>query len=132
MLGVNPRTGSSSFSMTLGGFLFNAGFSRHNLKLSYVGTPLPFKNNPFDIGSEWTWNIGTEQISNTEIAGHKTTNINLSDGHSFTMESKKSITGETIWMPLRHKIKDVIITGKPNDWVNKYNDWFERTYKKWL
>ena len=114
---VDSRTGSASFSITLGSFLFNHGQGRRDIKLFYSGSASPSNANPFGLGSEWAWNIGSEHLSTTEIHGHNTTDINLSDGHSFTLQSLRDSKAQTKWKLVRHKLQDVLIKGHRGSWV---------------
>ena len=113
---VDPRTGNASFSTTLASTLFNKGQSKRDLKLSYAGGPSARGADIFDLGPHWQWNTGHEHPAATEVAGHLTTAITLGDGHGFTMVSDRE-NGRTLWHPLRHKLRDVKITGHPGDWV---------------
>ena len=134
---VDPRTGRSSFTTTLGSMLFDNGYARRELKLSYSASPSPSFANPLSTGSEWSFNVGTEHPSTTEVAGHRTTDITISDGHSFTMESERGSKGNAIWHLFRHKLNDVFVVGHPGDWTvstatgvrehikNGYEDWEE-------
>ncbi len=134
---VNPRTGNATFTVTLASFLYDQSQGKQNLTLSYSGGVSAFGFNPLNIGSHWSFNVGTEHPSTSEIAGHETTDITTGDGHSFTMESMRNKDGKTIWHPLRHKLGDVIITGQPGNWtvamasgirehlLNGYEDWEE-------
>ena len=113
---VDPRTGNASFSATLASTLFNRGESKRDLNLSYAGGPSARGADIFDLGPHWQWNTGHEHPAATEVAGHLTTAITLGDGHGFTMVSDRE-NGRTLWHPLRHKLRDVKITGHPGDWV---------------
>ena len=114
---VDPRTGNASFSTTLASTLFNKGESKRDLKLSYAGGPSARGADIFDLGPHWQWNTGHEHPAATEVAGHLTTAITLSDGHGLTMVSDRDSNGHTLWHPLRHKLHDVKITGHPGDWI---------------
>ena len=114
---VDPRTGSSSFSLAMGNILYAQGQAKYSLSLSYVGGSSALGADFFGLGPHWSWNIGTEHASTSEVAGHLTRDINTGSGYSFTMESDRDKHGNTVWHPLRHKLKDVIITGKPEDWT---------------
>ena len=134
---VDPRTGNAAFTLTMASTLYNLGQSKRELTLSYTGSPSAKGPDSFDLGPHWSWNVGTEHPSTSEVAGHKTTDITTGDGHSFTMESDRNALGQTVWHPLRHKLGDVIITGRPGDWTismatgirehlkNGYEDWEE-------
>ncbi len=114
---VDPRTGSARYTITLASMLYNLGQARRELTLSYVSGSSATGPNSLNLGSHWTFNIGLEHPSISEISGHQTTDITMSDGHGFTMESDKNALGNTIWHPLRHKLGDVNITGEPGDWT---------------
>ncbi len=114
---VDPRTGSSSFGFTIASTLYDYGVTKRDLILSYAGGSSLKGPDPLDLGSHWSFNIGTEQPSTSEISGHKTDDISTGDGHSFTMISDHNSQGKIYWHPLRHKIKDVLITGEPGDWT---------------
>ncbi len=134
---VNPRTGSSAFSMPVASVLYDEGQGRRDLSLSYSGGSFEPGSDALGLGSNWTFNLGVEHPSTTEIAGHKTTDITTGDGHGFTMESVRNSDGKTVWRPLRHKLKDVVITGTPGNWLiamatgirehifHGYEDWEE-------
>ncbi len=134
---VDSRTGNAYFTTTLASFLFDQGQGRRDLTLSYTGGPSALKSSPFGLGSHWSFNVGNEHPSSSEIAGHKTTEIITGDGHAFTMISVRNSQGKTIWQPLRHKLNDVKINGTPGNWVitmdtgvrehllHGYEDWEE-------
>ena len=136
MASVDPRTGSASFSMAVASVLYDQGQGKRDLTLSYTGGPSSIGPDPLGLGSHWTFNVGTEVPSISEVAGHQTTDITTGDGHSFTMVNAYK-NGRTIWRPLRHKLGDVHITGQPGDWtiatstgirehlLNGYEDWEE-------
>ena len=133
---VNPRTGSASFSMAVASLLYDQGQGKWDLTLSYTGGLSAIGPNPLGIGSHWTFDVGTEGPSISEVDGHQTTDITTGDGHSFTMVSGHE-SSRTLWHPLRHKLGDVSITGQPGDWTiamstgmrehlrNGYEDWEE-------
>ncbi len=114
---VDPRTGSASFSLPVASTLFDNGQDKRNLVLSYSGGPAPHGSNFLGLGSHWSFNIGLEHVSASEVSGHKTIDLTTSDGHSFTMESDRNVQGHTVWHPLRHKLGDITITGNPGDWT---------------
>ena len=114
---VDPRTGNVLFSITMASALFNQGETKRDLKLSYTGGPSAGGADIFDLGSHWQWNIGQEHPAATEVAGHLTTGLTAGDGHSFTMVSDRGVHGKRFWHPLRHKLRDVKITGHPGDWI---------------
>ena len=114
---VDPRTGNVLFSVTVASALFNQGEAKRGLKLSYTGGPSAGGADTFDLGAHWQWNIGRENPAATEVAGHLTTGLTAGDGHSFTMVSDRGMHGHTLWHPLRHKLRDVKITGHPGDWI---------------
>ena len=134
MASVDPRTGSTSFSMPVASVLYDQGQGRRDLTLSYAGGPSALGPDPLGLGSHWSFNVGTEVPSTSEVAGHETTDITTGDGHRFTMVNAYK-NGRTIWHPLRHKLGDVHITGQPGDWtiatsngvrehlLNGYEDW---------
>ena len=136
MASVDPRTGSASFSMPVASVLYDQGQGKRDLTLSYAGGPSAIGPDPLGLGSHWTFNVGTEVPSISEVAGHQTTDITTGDGHHFTMVNEYK-NGRTIWHPLRHKLGDVHITGQPGDWtiatstgirehlLNGYEDWEE-------
>ena len=133
---VDPRTGSASFSMAIASVLYDQGQGKRDLTLSYTGGPSAIGPDPLGLGSHWSFNVGTEVPSTSEVAGHETTDITTGDGHSFTMINEYE-NGRTSWHPLRHKLHDVAITGEPGDWtiatssgirehlLNGYEDWEE-------
>ena len=133
---VDSRTGNASFSMAVASVLYNQGQARRDLSLSYTGGPSALGFNSLDLGPHWAFNIGVEHPSISEVYGHKTTDIITGDGHNFTMVSDR-YKGKNFWHPLRHKLKDVKITGKPGNWtiatsagtrehlLNGYEDWEE-------
>ena len=114
---VNPRTGSVSFSMTVNSILYDTGQGKWNLMLSYTGGMSKGGPNSFGLGSHWSWNVGKEVASPTEMEGHQTTEVILGDGHAFTMESTRNADGRTVWAPARHKLHDVLVTGVPGNWM---------------
>ncbi len=114
---VDPRTGSASVNFVVASTLYDQGQSKRDLVLSYSGSSSSHGPDHFGLGPHWTFNIGSEHSSTSEVSGHKTTDIITSDGHSFTMESDRNTQGKTYWHPLRHKLGDVIITGQPGDWT---------------
>ena len=114
---VNPRTGNVSFSMTVNSILYDAGQGKWNLMLSYAGGMSKGGPDSFGLGSHWSWNVGKEVASPTEIDGHQTTEVILDDGHSLTMKSARNADGRTIWAPARHKLNDVLVTGAPGNWT---------------
>ena len=132
---VNPRTGAASFSMKVASTIYDSGQGVRNLVLSYSGGYSAHGPDLLGLGPHWTFNIGTERPSVSEVAGRQTTDITTSDGHGFTMVSTHSSTGQKIWHLLRHKLGDVTITGQPGDWtiamatgirehlLNGYEDW---------
>ena len=136
MASVDPRTGSASFSIPVASVLYDQGQGKRDLTLSYTGGPSAIGPDPLGLGSHWTFDVGTEVPSTSEVAGHQTTDITTGDGHHFTMINEYK-NGRTIWHPLRHKLGDVHITGRPGDWTiatssgarehlsNGYEDWEE-------
>ena len=132
---VNSRTGSSSFSFTMDNILYAQGQAKYSLILSYAGGASAGGPDLFGLGSHWSWNVGTEHPSTSEIAGHLTTDITTGDGHSFTMASDRDSNGNTIWHPLRHKLQDVLITGQPNNWTismsNGLREHISNGYENW-
>ena len=136
MASVDPRTGRASFSMPVASVLYDQKQGKRDLTLSYVGGPSALGPDPLGLGSHWSFNVGTEVPSTSEVAGHETTDITTGDGHSFTMVNAYK-NGRTIWHTLRHKLGDVHITGQPGDWsiatstgvrehlLNGYEDWEE-------
>ncbi len=114
---VDPRTGSVSFGMVVASTLYDQGQSKRDLMLSYAGNSLAHGTGRLGLGSHWTFNVGTEHPSFSEVLGHKTTDITTGDGHSFTMVSDRNKQGQIYWHPLRHKLGDVTITGEPGDWT---------------
>ena len=136
MASVDPRTGSASFSMPVASVLYDEGHGKRDLTLSYAGGSSAIGPDPLGLGSHWSFNVGSEVPSTSEVAGHQTTDVSTGDGHSFTMVNAYK-NGRTIWHPLRHKLGDVSITGQPGDWtiatstgirehlLNGYEDWEE-------
>ena len=136
---VDPRTGNVSFSMTAASMLYDNGQATRKLTLAYAGGPAAGGLNAFALGSHWSWNVGLEHRSPSEVEGHLTTSLTLSTGHSFTMESDRDSGGGIIWHPLRHKLGDVTFAGHPGDWtvtestglrehiLNGYEDWEENS-----
>ena len=136
MASVDPRTGSASFSMAVASVLYDQGQGKRDLTLSYTGGPSAIGPDPLGLGSHWTFDVGTEVPSTSDVDGHETTDITTGDGHSFTMVNAYK-NGRTIWHPLRHKLGDVHITGQPGDWtiatstgirehlLHGYEDWEE-------
>ncbi len=134
---VDSRTGKASFSMPVGSVLYDQGQSKRNLLLSYSSGSSALGSDPLDLGPHWSFNVGTEYPSSSEVAGHETTSINTGDGHSMTMESDRNESGQKFWHPMYHKLNDVHITGEPGDWIiatatgarehllNGYEDWEE-------
>ncbi len=114
---VDPRTGSASYTMPLASTMYDNGQSKRDFTISYSGGSSALGPDPFSLGSHWTFNIGTEHQSTSEISDHQTTDITTSDGHSFTMVSDRNSQGGKYWHPLRHKLGDVTITGQPGDWT---------------
>ena len=114
---VDPRTGNASFSLTVASLLYDNGNSRRNLTLSYSGSASAQGRDAFALGPHWGFNVGTEQISSYEVAGHKTTSIATGSGHNFTMVSDRNHQGKTVWHPLHHKLGDVAFTGSPGNWI---------------
>ncbi len=114
---VDPRTGASSFTMPVATTLYDMGEGRRDLVLVYSGGNSASGSDYLGLGSHWTFNVGTEHPSTSEVAGHKTTDIVTGDGHSFTMVNDRNAQGHIYWHPLRHKLGDVHITGKPEDWT---------------
>ena len=132
---VNPRTGKASFSINISTLLFNYSKKR-SLSLTYAGAHIPVTFDTFGLGSQWRWNVATEHESLSEIEGRETTDIITSSGQSLTMENEMDAAGILRWRPLRHKLKDVIVQGRPGDWTvttfdlrehikNGYEDWEE-------
>ena len=132
---VDPRTGNASFSLTVASILYDNGNGRRDLTLSYSGGPSAGGRDPFSLGPHWGFNVGTEQASPYEVAGHKTTTIATGDGHGFTMVSDRNSQGKTLWRPLHHKLGDVVFSGGPGNWViSKATDTRERIvdgYVQW-
>ena len=114
---VNPRTGNVSFSMTTDSILYDTGQGKWNLMLSYTGGMSKGGPDSFGLGPHWSWNVGKEVASPTEIDGHQTTEVILGDGHALTMESTRNADGRTIWLPARHKLHDILVTGEPGNWT---------------
>ena len=83
MASVDPRTGSASFSMPVASVLYDQGQGKRDLMLSYAGGPSALGPDPLGLGSHWSFNVGTEVPSISEVAGHETTDITTGDGHSF-------------------------------------------------
>ena len=132
---VDPRTGNASFSLTVGSVLYDNGQGKRDLTLSYSGSPSAGGRDTFSLGPHWGFNVGTEQVSPYEVAGHKTTTVATGDGHGFTMISDRNPRGKTVWSPLHHKLGDVVFTGEPGNWtVSKATDVRERIingYAQW-
>ena len=114
---VNPRTGNVGFSMTINSILYDMGQGKWNLMLSYAGGMSKGGPDSFGLGSHWSWNVGREVASPTEIDGHQTTQVILGDGHALTMKSTRNADGRTVWLPARHKLHDVLATGAPGNWI---------------
>ncbi len=114
---VNPRTGMPAVSIKLASTYYDNGQAKRDLTLAYSGSSSPSGRDPLGLGPNWSLNIGTEHPSSSEVAGHQTTDLTIGDGHGFTMESDRTSKGKVFWHPLRHKLKDVIITGTPGDWT---------------
>ena len=132
---VDPRTGNVFFSLTVGSVLYDDGQGKRDLTLSYSGSSSAGGRDTFSLGPRWGFNVGTEQVSPYEVAGHKTTTVVTGDGHGFTMISDRNPRGKTVWSPLHHKLGDVVFTGEPGDWtVSKATDVRERIidgYAQW-
>ena len=114
---VDPRTGTASFGMLVASTLYDQGQGKRDLQLSYSGSASPLSPNLLGLGSHWSFNIGQEHPSTSEVSDHQTTDITLGDGHSFTMESNCNVQGKDYWYPLRHKLRDVTITVTSEDWT---------------
>ena len=114
---VDPRTGNASFSLTVASILYDDGKAKRDLTLSYSGGPSARGRDTFSLGPHWGFNVGTEQASPYEVAGHKTTTIATGDGHGFTMVSDRNSQGKILWRPLHHKLGDVAFSGGPGDWI---------------
>lgn len=115
---INPRTGQVQFSFPIDTMFYDTGLSSWTLQLSYTSSPTATTAIPgFSLGSDWSWSIGRELLSNSEINGHLTTKVSLGDGHSLVMESDRDQNGNVVWRPLRHKLKDIKVYGYPGDWV---------------
>ncbi len=114
---VDARTGSATYTTLVASMLFDQGQGRRELTLSYESGASAKGPNSLNLGSHWGFNIGLEHPSVSEVAGHKTTDIITSDGHSFTMVNEKNSKGLMSWHPLRHKLDDVTITGEPGNWT---------------
>ncbi len=114
---VDPRTGSASYSMPLASTMYDNGQGKRDLTISYSGGSSALGPDPLSLGSHWTFNVGKERQSASEVSDHQTTDITTSDGHSFTMVSDRNSQGGKYWHPLRHKLGDVTITGQPGDWT---------------
>ena len=113
---VDPRTGSTSFSLVIASVLYDAGLAKRDLILSYNGGHSAQGVDAFNLGSHWTFNIGTEHVSPYEVAGHRITDITTGGGYHFTMINDRNNQGKTIWHPLHHKLGDVAFTGAPGNW----------------
>ncbi len=114
---VDPRTGVASFGFTVASALYNLGQSRRELTLSYAGGTSARGPDTLGLGPHWSFNVGMETPSTSEVLGHKTTDITTGDGHSFTMVNDRDTERNSYWHPLRHKLGDVTITGEPGDWT---------------
>ena len=120
---VDPRTGNASFSLTVASVLYDNGNARRDLTLSYSGGPSAVGRDAFSLGPHWGFNVGTEQISASEVKGQRTTDIATGDGHRFTMVSDRNNLGKSVWRPLHHKLGDVAFTGGHGNWtVSKATD----------
>ncbi len=114
---VDPRTGTASLNMPVATTFYDHGQAKRSLILSYSGSPSPHGPDLLGLGAHWTFNVGTEHPSTSEVAGHKTTDLTTGDGHTLTMESDRNGQGQTYWHLLRHKLKDVTVSGEPGDWT---------------
>ena len=132
---VDPRTGNASFSLTVGSVLYDSGKARRDLTLSYSGGPSARGRDAFALGPHWGFNVGTEQVSASEVAGHRTTDIATGNGHRFSMVSDRNSQSETVWRPLHHKLGDIAFAGDTGDWtVSMATDTRERIvdgYVQW-
>ena len=114
---VDPRTGNASFSLTVGSVLYDSGKARRDLTLSYSGGPSAGGRDTFALGPHWGFNVGTEQVSASEVAGHRATDIATGSGHRFSMVSDRNSQSETVWRPLHHKLGDIAFAGDTGDWM---------------
>ena len=114
---VDPRTGNASFSLTVGSVLYDGGKARRDLTLSYSGGPSARGRDAFALGPHWGFNVGTEQASASEVAGHRATDIATGSGHRFSMVSDRNSQSETVWRPLHHKLGDIAFAGDTGDWM---------------
>ena len=132
---VDPRTGNASFSLTVGSVLYDSGKARRDLTLSYSGGPSARGRDVFALGPHWGFNVGTEQVSASEVAGHRATDIATGSGHRFSMVSDRNSQSETVWRPLHHKLGDIAFAGDTGDWtVSMATDTRERIvdgYVQW-
>ena len=132
---VDPRTGNASFSLTVGSILYDSGKARRDLTLSYSGGPSARGRDAFALGPHWGFNVGIEQASASEVAGHRATDIATGSGHSFSMVSNRNSQSKTVWRPLHHKLGDIAFAGDTGDWtVSMATDTRERIvngYVQW-
>ena len=132
---VDPRTGNASFSLTVASVLYDSGKARRDLTLSYSGGPSARGRDAFALGPHWGFNVGTEQASASEVAGHRTTDIATGSGHRFSMVSNRNSQGKAVWRPLHHKLGDIAFAGDTSDWtVSMATDTRERIvngYVQW-
>ena len=132
---VDPRTGNASFSLTVASVLYDSGKARRDLTLSYSGGPSARGRDAFALGPHWGFNVGIEQASASEVAGHRATDIATGSGHRFSMVSDRNSQSETVWRPLHHKLGDIAFAGGTGDWtVSMSTDTRERIvdgYVQW-
>ena len=119
---VDPRTGNSQFSMTVATSTYNNATATRKLNLIWTGNGTRSGPDFFTMGPHWNWNISHETTSATEIAGHMTIDIILGNGHGFTMINDTNSKGIKTWHLFRHKLKDVVVTGHPGDWLVNTSD----------